>query len=135
LTANGGRWLDTDVKSKKRPKKKSFGGPKGIVDVLNCPPLSRFHCELVVGNGIGDEAVEDAIAAFERAWEARRQKAYEAATQDGEQLGSDCIVSERLVLGPFSSRQDWKIDSDAEPMTAMTWCWVGYESIRFCKPA
>ena len=41
---------------------------------------------------------------------------------------------EHLILGPFSSKQDWKIDWDTEPMTAMTWCWVGYESIRFCKP-
>jgi hypothetical protein len=88
----------------------------------------------VVGNGIGDDAVEDALAAFERAWEVRRQKAFEAATQDGEQPTPDCVVSDRLVLGPFSSKQDWKIDWDAEPMTAMTWCWVGYESIRFCKP-
>jgi len=50
-------------------------------------------------------------------------------------LGKDCVAAERLILGPFSSKQDWKIDWDAEPMTAMTWCWVGYESIRFCKPA
>ncbi len=126
--------IDTDVKVKKHGKKKRAGGPKGIVDVLNCPPLSHFHYELVVGNGIGDDAVEDALAAFERAWEVRRQKAYEAATQDGEQATHDCVISERLVLGPFSSKQDWKIDWDAEPMTAMTWCWVGYESIRFCKP-
>ena len=77
--------IDTDVKVKKHGKKKRAGGPKGIVDVLNCPPLSHFYYELVVGNGIGDDAVEDALAAFERAWEVRRQKAYEAATQDGEQ--------------------------------------------------
>jgi hypothetical protein len=126
--------IDTDVKVKKHGKKKRAGGPKGIVDVLNCPPLSHFYYELVVGNGIGDDAVEDALAAFERAWEVRRQKAYEAATQDGEQPTPDCVISDRLVLGPFSSKQDWKIDWDAEPMTAMTWCWVGYESIRFCKP-
>jgi hypothetical protein len=126
--------VDTDVKIKKHGKKKQAGGPKGIVDVLNCPPLSHFHYELVVGNGIGDDAVEDALEAFERAWEVRRQKAHEAATQDGEPLPSDCAIGDRMVLGPFSSRQDWKIDWDAEPMTAMTWCWVGYQSIRFCKP-
>jgi hypothetical protein len=79
--------IDTDVKVKKHGKKKRAGGPKGIVDVLNCPPLSHFYYELVVGNGIGDDAVEDALAAFERAWEVRRQKAYEAATQDGEHPG------------------------------------------------
>src|SRR6476619_2789803 len=127
--------VDTDVKIKKHGKKKHAGGPKGIVDVLNCPPLSHFHYELVVGNGIGEEAVEDALAAFERAWEMRRLKAYEAATQDGEPVGTECSVRERMVLGPFSSKQDWKIDGDAEPMTAMTWCWVGYQSIRFCKPS
>ena len=65
----------------------------------------------------------------------RRLKAYEAATQDGEPVGTDCTVRERMVLGPFSSKQDWKIDWDAGPMTAMTWCWVGYQSIRFCKPS
>jgi hypothetical protein len=127
--------LDADAKTKKRAKKKRVGGPKGIVEVLNCPPLSRFYYELVVGNGIGDDAVEDALAAFERAWEVRRQKAYDAATQGRETLGKDCAPAEHLILGPFSSKQDWKIDWEAEPMTAMTWCWVGYESIRFCKPA
>ena len=127
--------LDADAKTKKRGKKKRVGGPKGIVDVLGCPPISRFYYELVVGNGIGDDAVEDALAAFERAWEVRRQKAHDAATRGGgETLGKDCIPAEHLILGPFSSKQDWKIDWDTEPMTAMTWCWVGYESIRFCKP-
>jgi len=126
--------MESDVKPKKRGKKRQGGKAKSIVDVLNCPPLSQFHYELVVGNGIGEDAVEDALAAFERAWEVRRQKAYEAATQDQEAPSSDYVVSERLVLGPFSSKQDWRIDWAAEPMTAMTWCWVGYESIRFCKP-
>jgi hypothetical protein len=126
--------LDADAKTKKRSKKKRVGGPKGIVDVLSCPPSSRFYYELVVGNGIGDDAVEDALAAFERAWEVRRQKAHDAAAQGGETLGKDCIPAEHLILGPFSSKQDWKIDWDAEPMTAMTWCWVGYQSIRFGKP-
>ncbi len=126
---------DADTRPKKSGKKNRVGGPKGIVDVLNCPPLSHFYCELVVGNGIGEDAVEDALAAFERAWEVRRQKAYETATQDGEKAGKDCVGAEHLILGPFSSKQDWKIDSEAEPLTAMTWCWVGYESIRFCKPS
>ena len=126
--------LDADAKTKKRGKKKRVGGPKGIVDVLSCPPLSRFYYELVVGNGIGEDAVEDALAAFERAWEVRRQKAHDAASRGGETLAKDCIPAEHLILGPFSSKQDWKIDWDTEPMTAMTWCWVGYEAIRFCKP-
>ena len=126
--------VDADAKTRKRAKKKRVGGPKGIVEVLGCPPMSRFYYELVVGNGIGDDAVGDALAAFERAWEVRRQKAHDAATGGAETLGKECIPAEQLILGPFSSKQDWKIDWDAEPMTAMTWCWVGYESIRFCKP-
>src|SRR5450432_3155311 len=103
------------ARPKKSAKKKRVGGPKGIIDVLNCPPLSRFYCELVVGNGLGDDAVEDALAAFERAWEVRRQKSYDAATQDGDKPGKDCVGAEHLILGPFSSKQDWKIDWEAEP--------------------
>lgn len=129
------RRADPTLHAKKRGKKKWAAGPRGIVDVLNCPPLTRFHCELVVGNGIGADAVENALAAFERAWEVRRQKAYEAASQERDPANGDCVSAEHLILGPFSSKQDWKIDSVSEPMTAMTWCWVGYESIRFCKPA
>ncbi len=76
------RKLDSDAKLKKRERKKKEGAPKrGIVDVLNCPPVARFHYELVVGNGIGDDAVEDALEAFKRAFEARRQKAYDAARE------------------------------------------------------
>jgi len=126
--------FDGEVKPKKRDKKRKEGAPKhGIVDVMNCPPLARFHYELVVGNGIGADAVEDALEAFKRAWEARRQKAFEAARDAGTPT-KECEVAEHLVIGPFSSAQDWKIDTDAEPRTAMTWCWVGYESITFCKP-
>ncbi len=74
------RKLDSDAKLKKRERKKREGAPKrGIVDVLSCPPVAHFHYELVVGNGIGDDAVEDALEAFRRAFEARRQKAYDAA--------------------------------------------------------
>jgi hypothetical protein len=130
------RRLEGEVKLKKRDKKKKEAGPRrGIVDVLGCPPIARFHYELVVGNGIGEDAVDDALEAFRRAWEARRQKAHEAASREPDNDGQACQVVEHLVIGPFSSAQDWRIDSDAEPMTAMTWCWVGYESISFCKPA
>ena len=128
------RRLEGDGKPKKREKRRKDGSPKpGIIDVLNCPPVARFHCELVVGNGIGNDAVEDALEAFKRAFEARRQKAFETA-REAEPAGKDCEVSEHRVVGPFSSAQDWKIDADIDPMTAMTWCWVGYESITFCKP-
>lgn len=127
--------IEPTLKAKKRDKKKRDTGPTGIVEVLNCPPVARFYCELVVGNGIGDDAVEDALAAFERAWEVRRQKAHEDATQEPEQPGTECANAEHLILGPLSSKPDWMIDWDAEPMTARTWCWVGYQSIRFYKPA
>ena len=121
---------------RKRDKKKREGGlaKPGIVDVLNCAPVASFRCELVVGNGIGDYAVEDAQGAFKKAFEARRQSALDAANREPEHLDRNCEVAEHRVVGPFSSAQDWKIDSDAEPMTAMTWCWVGYQSIWFCRP-
>lgn len=128
--------LDADGKLKKREKKKKESGPRrGIVDVLACPPMARFHYELVVGNGIGEDAVEDAQEAFKRAWEARRQKAHEAASLQPDSGAKDCGVAEHRVIGPFGSAQDWRIDADTEPMTAMTWCWVGYESITFFKPS
>ena len=128
------RKIELDSKPKKRDKKRREGAPQyGIVDVLDCHPFARFHYELVVGNGIGEDAVEDALEAFRRAFEARRQKAYDDARQ-AEAPSKNCEVAEHLVIGPFRSAQDWKIDADAEPMTAMTWCWVGYESITFCKP-
>jgi len=127
--------LDADTKLKRREKKKKASGPRrGIVEVLACPPLARFHYELVVGNGIGADAVEDAQEAFKRAWEARREKAQDAASRQPDNPTKDCGVAEHRVVGPFSSAQDWRIESDAEPMTAMTWCWVGYQSITFFSP-
>jgi hypothetical protein len=126
---------DADLKVRKRDKKKKDSARHGIVDVLACAPVARFHCELVVGNGIGEDAVEDAQEAFRRAFEARRQKAHEAASRQPENGAKDCEVVEHRVIGPFTSSQDWRIDVDADPMTAMTWCWVGYESITFSRPA
>lgn len=131
-----GHHPEMDMKVKKRDKRRKDHSPRhGIVDVLACAPLSRFHYELVVGNGIGEGAVEDAQEAFRRAWEMRRQKAFESASTHPDNLGKDCVVAEHRVVGPFSSAQDWRIDLDSEPATAMTWCWVGYESITFCKPS
>lgn len=127
--------LDADLKVRKRDKKKKDSARHGIVDVLACAPVAKFHYELVVGNGIGEDAVEDAQEAFRRAYEARRQKAHEAASRQPENGAKECEVVEHRVIGPFSSAQDWRIDIDAEPMTAMTWCWVGYESITFSRPA
>lgn len=119
---------------RRRTKKRKDGLRPGIVDVLACAPVARFHCELVVGNGIGEDAVEDAQEAFRRAFEVRRQKAHDAASHPPDNGAAGCEIVEHRVIGPFSSAQDWRIDLDAEPMTAMTWCWVGYESITFSRP-
>ena len=126
--------LEPDPKGRKRDKKRKESPRHGIVEVLACPPIARFHCELVVGNGIGQDAVEDAQEAFRRAFEARREKAQQAASTHPENGHPECEVVEHRVVGPFTSSQDWRIDADAEPMTATTWCWVGYESITFCRP-
>jgi len=129
------RRIDTELRTRKRDKSRKDEAPRrGIVEVLACAPVSRFHYELVVGNGIGEDAVEDAQEAFRRAWEIRRQKAFEAASAHPNALGKDCEVAEHRVVGPFSSTQDWRIHLDSDPATAMTWCWVGYESITFCRP-
>ena len=120
--------------ARKRDKKRKDAPRYGIVDVLACAPIAKFHCELVVGNGIGEDAVEDAQEAFRRAVEARREKAHEAASRHPDSGTTVGEIVEHRVIGPFSSAQDWRIDTDAEPMTATTWCWVGYESITFCRP-
>ncbi len=126
---------EVDARLKKRDKKRRPGPGYGIVDVLACPPISTFHYELVVGNGIGDDAVEDAQEAFRRAWQARSEKAHEAASRRPETTSRNCEVVEHRVVGPFSSNQDWRIDVDADPKTATTWCWVGYQAITFCRPS
>jgi len=124
--------LDADAKTKKRGKKKRVGGPKGIVDVLSCPPLSRFYYELVVGNGIGDDAVNDAVEAYRRAWESRREKALEAAQKHEHDCGKSCGSGEHLILGPFFGPQDWRVEDD-DPKRATTWSWLGFQSVHFCR--
>ena len=46
---------------KKRGKKKKGFATLPIEDALACPPSAKFFYELVVGNGIGDDAVNDAV--------------------------------------------------------------------------
>jgi hypothetical protein len=58
-------------KSKKRGKKKKLT-TSPIEDALTCPPSAKFFHELVVGNGLGEPAVEDASEAYRKAWESRR---------------------------------------------------------------
>jgi len=129
------RQPDMDMKLGKRERRgKDAPSRHGIVDVLACAPVTRFYYELVVGNGIGPDAVDDAREAFRRAWDLRRQKAFEAASTHPERLGKGCEIAEHRVVGPFSSTPDWRIDLDADPPAAMTWCWIGYESITFCRP-
>ncbi len=53
----------------------------------------RFFFELVVGNGIGDDAVNDAVEAYRRAWESRREKALEAAQKHAHDSGKNCKTS------------------------------------------
>ena len=130
------RYTEMDAKARKRDKRvKDASSRHSIIDVLACAPVSRFHYELVVGNGIGEDAIEDAQEAFRRAWELRRQTAFEAASTHPDGLGKNCEVAEHRVVGPFTSTPDWRVDLNADPPSAMTWCWVGYEAITFCRSA
>jgi hypothetical protein len=124
------RKSDDEGKKKRGKKKKVFGAP--IEDALACPPSTRVYYELVVGNGIGDTAVEDASEAYRRAFESRREKALHAANAHGPECGKSCKSEEHFVAGPFMSPQDWRIE-DADPVRATTWCWIGYHSIHFCR--
>jgi len=72
-----------DGKAKKRGKKKKLSTAP-IEDALACPPSARFFPELVVGNGIGEHAVEDAMKAYRKAWESRREKALDSAQKHEE---------------------------------------------------
>jgi len=121
----------TDGQTKKKKKKKeAFGAP--IEDALACPPSTRFFCELVVGNGIGDTAVEDAVQAYRRAFDSRHEKALEAARGHDAECAKGCKSGEHFVAGPYMSPQEWRIE-DGDPVRATTWSWLGYQSIHFCR--
>ncbi|MEX0958212.1 MAG: hypothetical protein WDZ63_02895 [Burkholderiales bacterium] len=124
------RKSDSDGRKKRGKKKKIFGSP--IEDALACPPSTCVFYELVVGNGIGEHAVEDAAEAYRRAFESRREKALHAANAHGHECGKACRSEEHFVAGPFMSPQDWRVE-DADPVRATTWCWIGYHSIHFCR--
>jgi hypothetical protein len=120
-----------DGKGKKRGKKrKSATSP--IEDALACPPTAKFFHELVVGNGIGEHAVEDATEAYRKAWESRREKAFGAAQTHEHEGAKNCGPGEHLVLGPFFGPQSWRIE-DEDPQRATTWSWLGFQSVHFCK--
>lgn len=118
-------------KGKKRGKKKKFA-TSPIEDALACPPIAKFFHELVVGNGIGENAVEDAMEAYRKAWESRREKALDAAKHHEPERGKNCSASEHLVLGPFFGPQSWRIE-DEDPQRATTWSWLGFQSVHFSR--
>ena len=120
-----------DGKTKKHGKKKKLTTAP-IEDALACPPSARFFPELVVGNGIGEHAVEDATEAYRKAWESRREKALEAARQDQHDAGKGCISGEHMILGPFFGPQSWRVENE-DPQRATTWSWLGFQSVHFCR--
>jgi hypothetical protein len=122
--------FDGGHKKKRGKKKKEIGAP--IEEALACPPSARFFHELVVGNGIGDNAVEDAAQAYQRAFESRREKALDAARHHEPECGKSCKSGEHFVTGPFMSPQQWRIE-EKDPVRATTWSWLGYYSIHFCR--
>jgi hypothetical protein len=125
----GDRKVD-DHKKKRGKKRKEHAVP--LEAALACPPSARFFSELVVGNGIGDKAVEDAAQAYQRAFEARREKALDAARGHDHECGKGCRSEEHFVTGPFMSPQQWQIE-EKDPVRATTWSWLGYYSIHFCR--
>jgi hypothetical protein len=125
-----GKKTGGEGKGKKRKKKKFATSP--IQDALACPPTAKFFHELVVGNGIGENAVEDAVEAYRKAWESRREKALDAAQRHEPEGGKSCSASEHLVLGPFFGPQCWRIE-DEEPQRATTWSWLGFQSVHFTR--
>ncbi len=122
--------FDADGKKKRGKKKKAFVAP--VEDALACPPSTSFFYELVVGNGIGQKAVEDAMEAYRRAFESRREKALDTAQADRHGCGKGCKSAEHLIVGPYMSPQDWRVE-DSNPARATTWSWLGYHSIHFCR--
>ena len=122
---------DAASKGKKRGKRKKSLASLPIEDALACPPSAKFFCELVVGNGIGEDAVADALEAYNRARDSRRDKAREAAQLHGADA-KGCDSTEHLILGPFFGPQSWRIE-DEDPPRATTWSWLGFQSVHFCK--
>jgi hypothetical protein len=118
-------------KGKKRGKKKKFA-TSPIEDALACPPSAKFFQELVVGHGIGEHAVADASEAYRKAWESRREKAYEAAQMHEHEDSRNCGAGEHLILGPFFGPQSWRIE-DEDPKRATTWSWLGFQSVHFSR--
>lgn len=128
----GDRKVGADSRGKKRGKKKKTYSTLPIEDALACPPMAKFFYELVVGNGIGDDAVQDALEAYNRARDSRREKALEAAQKHAPECEKACDPGEHQVAGPFFGPQSWRIEDD-DPPRATTWSWLGFQSVHFCK--
>ena len=128
----GGRKVGDYSRGKKRGKKKKTYAALPIEDALACPPMAKFFYELVVGNGIGDDAVQDALDAYNRARDSRREKALEAAQKHVPECEKACDPGEHQVAGPFFGPQSWRIE-DEDPPRATTWSWLGFQSVHFCK--
>ena len=120
-----------DGKARKRGKKKK-ATTSPIEDALACPPTAKFFHELVVGNGIGENAVEYATEAYRKAWESRREKALDAAQKHEHEAAKNCNPGEHLILGPFFGPQSWRIENE-DPQRATTWSWLGFQSVHFCR--
>ena len=122
---------DDDSKGKKRGKKKKNAQRSPIEEAFADLPSAELFYELVVGNGIGNDAVADALQAYGRALESRRDKALAAAQQHMHEFGKS--GSEHLILGPLSGPQQWRIE-DEDPRRATIWSWVAFQSVHFCRP-
>lgn len=122
---------EDEGKGKKRGKKKKGAQRSPIEEALDCPPSAKLFYELVVGNGIGDDAVADALQAYGRALESRRDKVLAAAQQHMHEFGKNC-GSEHLILGPLSSPQQWRIENE-DPQRATIWSWIAFQSVHFCR--
>lgn len=124
----------TAVKKKKRKADAPSAEPL-MLAVQRCPPASRLSFEWVVGNGIGKNAVRDALDAYERAWPVRLERADRGARgPEAQKCDKGCNAGHVNVLGPVSGMQHWRIDSDSDPMTATTWNWVGFVTVCDCGP-
>jgi hypothetical protein len=125
---------EAPVKKKKRKADAPAGEPL-MLGVQRCPPASRLSFEWVVGNGIGKNAVRDALQAYERAWPARLERAdRDARSPEAQKCGKGCTAGRVNVYGPIAGTQHWRIDSETDPMTATTWNWVGFFTVCDCGP-
>jgi len=123
-----------EIVLKKKKRRPDDGEPEPLMlAVQRCPPASRLSFEWVVGNGIGAHAVRDALEAYERALPMRQERAErEARLAESAGCGKGCSPGREVVLGPLSGAQQWRIDAEAEPVTATTWNWIGYVVICDC---